>query len=1145
SNSGNCSQSNGLVSCTITNLAASASQSFVVTANIVNGANTPAIVPAFAAATTLDSTPANNLAQASIDLTIDPDLLTDLGISLTTEAVLVNYQDVVTYTVTVSNTGTGAGRDVLATITMPNGGLYQGANGATCTLSGINALCDLNQMDPNTGTTFDIYVQMDGNGTVRAQATIADQSSNPVTFDANTDNNSATSPPVLVFSANRTHRVVGNVVVAANSFETVDGVVTALGGVELGALDEFDNPVYTVQLTGGLDAISWTEGVENGDPPPAGQPALSGHGSVAALSTGLTYFVGDFQISDASVPTMAPVGNVATEITELAGFNLDGGLTYTGVSLADGSAAITADIIITPPGISITTQAVGQLLPDGSFVGTIPTLTFMLSALEIEANNLTIEAGTIRANTLTITLPSALGGGTGNAADLLITRSYVRIGAVGAKIPLPNIPLANGQTLNITDVEATVGFFGGVYAVQATGTLAITLPENNLTADVEFSIDDTGNIEGFVVEEMTLNLAGASLVLAEGLLSNDGVATDAGILSQGGANVTVRQITITPAGLSIGGNGAVIPFPDVRVGQSAVIYNLEAQLTVDNSGGSPHYTFNLTGKTRFLLPGNTKTVNFTGQMSQGAMSGTAAEFSLKLNGSTLRLVNMTFANGKFSLPTAPLTLPAALSSRSLTVNNIVIDQNGLAVDGGVTEVTLADVPLAGNSAIVQLLLSGILYIKTGSSVSFEVGGKLRALVSGQTVDLVSTFTINSQGQINAKIPDFEITVVGLSVTTNGVVLRNGVLQATEASIATPKGWGGVKAAVYDLRIGNGDFSLGGGEFALPPIDLGGVKFKVSGGFQRNGNQLMIKAAGLVAIKNIPENTPGCYGLGVALTIYVSVSGNLVANVEPAPTTRTSVAAAASGGSGFSATISAEECEIPITGTGFKISRISGTFALLDDADVVRIELAVEFSSEFEVLDEPAVASEPTLGIEAATDGRYMQVDFAATAEIFSMFTAAELEAGLRIGQKKPGDADAVFKAELKIDMVIIKGEAYFAAWTQDGSFHLVGGGRLQIGVAKGDVWHGCIKIPLLGEACINIPPFDLFARVGTDFGEFQRGSGTTWGLKAYYNVIAYEVGLYINTSGDFKFGSVSQYQTVTPPDLLRAKELQQTVKAQR
>ncbi|MCB9434115.1 MAG: hypothetical protein H6668_19255, partial [Ardenticatenaceae bacterium] len=1144
SNSGNCSQSSGLVSCTITNLAAAASQSFVVTANIVNGANTPATVPAFAAATTLDSTPANNVAQASIDLTIDPDLLTDLGISLTTEAVVVDYQDVVTYTVAISNTGTGAGRDVLATITMPNGGLYQGASGATCTLDGVNALCDLDQINPNAGTTFDIYVQMNGNGTVRAQATIADQSSNPVTFDANTDNNSATSPPVLVFAENRTHRVVGNVVVAANSFETVDSVVTALGGVELGILDELDNPVYTIQLTGGLDAISWPEGVENGDPPPAGQPALSGHGSVAALATGLIYFVGDFQISDASVSTLAPVGNVAAEITELAGFNLDGGLTYTGISLADGSAAVAANIIITPPGISTTAPVVGQLSPDRSFSGTIPTLTLKLSALEIEANNLTVEVGTIRANTITITLPSALGGGTGNAADLLITPSYVRIGAVGAKIPLPNIPLANGQTLNITDVEATVGFFGGVYAVQAKGRLNITLPENTLAADVEFAIDGAGNIDGIVTSQMTFNLAGASLVLTGGLLTNDGVATDAGVLTLGNANVTVRQITITSAGLSIGANGAKIPFPDVRVGRSAVIHNLEAQLTVANGGGSPHYIFNLTGKTRILLPDNTQTVTFTGQLSQGALSGTMADFSLKLNGSTLRLVNMPFANGKFSLPTAQLTLPSSLSSRSITVNSIVIDEKGLAIDEGLAEVDLANIPLAGNSATVQLLLSGILYIETGSSLSFEVGGKLRVSVSGKTVDLFSTFTINSQGQINAEVPDFDITVVGLSITTDGVVLRNGVLQATEASLATPKAWGEAKAAVYDLRIGNGDFSLGGGEFALPPIDLGSVKFKVSGGFKREGSQLIIKAAGVVAIKNLPEKTPGCYGgFGVALTVYVDVGGNLVADVEPAPN-RAAVAAASAEGNGFSATISAE-CKIPISGTGFSISKISGTFALLNNADVVRLELAVEFESNFDVLGEPAVASEPTLGIEAATDGRYMQIDFAATAEIFSMFTAAEIEAGLRVGQKKPGDADAIFKAELYVDMVVIKGEAYFAAWTQNGSFHLVGGGKLRIGVEKGDVWEGCIKIPFVGRTCISIPPFDLFLKVGTDFGEFQRGSGTTWGLKTYIDVVAYEVGLYINTSGDFRFGSVSQYQTVTPPDLLRAKELQQTVKAQR
>ncbi len=1153
SSSGTCAAAGQLVNCTLANVQPNTPQAINITLSVADNLQDPANIRAFASTTrTFDSAAANNVDAELIDLTVSPDRLIDLGIDITTDVEQVNFQETVTYTVNISNTGTGAARDALATITLPSGGVFDDAfSGSSigCTSTANKVFCDVDRIEPNAEVSFELYVQMNGNGIVQATAEIADQSTE--TADDNEDNNTATSPEVLVFAAGRATRQVGNVVIAANSFEVEGGKVEARGGVELGVLDENDQPVYTIKLDAGLDVIEWLESVEGGAAPPAGQPALSGRGVAVVIESGIPLFIGDFQIEDADDPTLAPANDVEVELDQLEDFNIKGQLTYTGISLEDGTAEIEAEIEITPPGIDASAEVVGQLLSNGSFTGQIAALNLTLSALEVEAENLNIVDGAITAGTITITLSDDLGGASGTATDLRITTNSITIGGVGATIPLPDIDM--GETIKLTGLKATVGYFRGVYSLKVEGTLELNLPDNEQEIELEFSIDSEGNIAG-EVSGFTLNLAGASLELKQIAFDNSGMTIATATLtlpeSLNGASGTLKGVRIDETGLTFSGGSVTVPLPDIRVGGQATIYALKATLEIENNGGDLSFAFAIAGKVRIMVPNNEQVVSFSGRFADGVFSGSIDQISITMMSSTLVLDDMQFENGVFSVAQAQLTLPAALQGTIITVTDVTISSSGIEIGGGSVEVPLPDIGIGGQSATVQLSLTNasVVIEKAGEGFNLTVKGTVSINISGNGASATGSLTIDWQGRLTGQIDSFSISIVGMEFRMEQVKLKNGVVSASVASITLPEAFGGLTAEVYDLRVGNGEFSIGGGKFALPEIRVGSFILSVEGQLIKDGNAYIIKAAGSFKLENMQTAGPGCSGISVSLTIRVNTNREMVIEVAPNETSSPELDQLRAGVSGIelqNVTVVAH-CRIPIAKTGFSITQLFGSLTL--QADTVRIELGVTIETDFQLLGAPALRSSPTLGVESGPG--YFQLDFNAAVEVFAMFEQARMDALLRVGQKNPGEPSSYLSATLWVDVLVIKGNAHVTAWTQDGRFHLVGGGHLFVGVREGQIARKCITVNyLVGSKtfCAGLPPTDYYRQVKVAFGEFYHGGGTTWGVKAEVEfsvdlkvkTFYFHYGVYVNTAGDIRFGSVRQYRTITPPDITRAMQLQQ------
>ncbi len=188
STQGNCSQTNGVVTCDLGSIANNASATVTVTVNAVipgSVTNTATVVSA-----TADLVSSNNA--ASVVATIVP--VADVSVSKTASPNPVLLTSNITFTVVVTNAGPSLATSVVVTDTLPAGTTFVSAQSTqgNCTETNGVVTCDVGDLDSNTVVTLTITVTATTEGSITNTASAT--SSRP---DLNLDNNSASAVAVV------------------------------------------------------------------------------------------------------------------------------------------------------------------------------------------------------------------------------------------------------------------------------------------------------------------------------------------------------------------------------------------------------------------------------------------------------------------------------------------------------------------------------------------------------------------------------------------------------------------------------------------------------------------------------------------------------------------------------------------------------------------------------------------------------------------------------------------------------------------------------------------------------------------------------------------------------------------------------------
>ena len=1042
----------------------------------------------------------------------------DLGLKFTTQGT-AKYGDVITYRVVITNYGPA---------TTPNGNMIQTlpADGVlkspvtNCTSTNDRTLnCIVGALDATQTVTISVPVEMKGNGPVTSSALVRDLGG---TIDPGVHPVKA-SVVTTITTPGRTARVVGNVVIAANSFQTVGGRVQASQAVTIGFVKADKTNAYFLKL-GPDDTLSWQDG----------STAITGKGTVAQILNNFALFTGDFTI-DASqtVPKIVPGNGAKAKVAQIAGFKVVGDATIGNVYVITGTAQLAATFLISQTTLltSSQQQLQGEAAPGGVVQATIPAFEMSIAGLAVKVTDATFSKDRIVLKQAEVTMPEALGKSTGIISEIIITSNTITFGGLGVKVPIPPIypvgkPITGTNaftpTLAFVDNSATLWIINRRYGLQINSTLQLSLPGNSQNISAQLAVDAMGNLIGRV-DQFTLSIAGQRLTAKNIRVTNDGlnvkIATltittsttkapesAAQPLSENVLTVAVKQLSISKDGLALGSVAITNTLPNISIGETATFSDLSFTLALNDPTNNPSFELDIKGKLKINLKDNEQDIAISAKIDKdGKFSGKIDELTLTIAKSQLVLKDVTFSSQRFTAGSATLSLPAFLSSTTVAINEVVIDEKGISFGDASVKIPIeftvgkeGDPGTSTNSIAVKGELSLILAVDR--TYGFAVEGEVKIKLASQSASAKGSFRMDSTGEMRGTIDSFELTIAGMTLAVKAASVEGSALKADEATFSIPEAWGGLSASVYGVQISKEGFSISGGSFKLPEIKVGDMRIALEGTLKEENGNWIIAAAGTL---ELPNMAGGCGGVGVSVELATDGVQNTVMTLAPLDATSPEAIKLRN------ASVSLK-CNIVLGTSGFELTAISGTVTLEDNSTKLNVSATIE--SQLSVGSFKALTANGDMTIDYVRDPYKFEIGIGASMKIFSMFEAARASASMTFAN---GPVPFIFRAELNIDAVIARGNVKLTAWTSNGDFHLVGRIYGSVGLREGALLKECVDTFIFGEACITVPPTDLFIDATMEFGEFKLGDSSTWGLKATVNILGADYGVYVDTDGNF------------------------------
>ena len=509
----------------------------------------------------------------------------------------------------------------------------------------------------------------------------------------------------------------------------------------------------------------------------------------------------------------------------------------------------------------------------------------------------------------------------------------------------------------------------------------------------------------------------------------------------------------------------------------------------------------------------------------GGFKADLAWLDLNIAGATLRMKTIHADSQALTAQSAELQLPALLGDKAVQLTSVKYTQYGLDLNG-IKLANPKETVEVGKKKWFTAEITNLQISQADQVYKVSMTGKVQLNVKGVASGAAGTIWLDSTPKVGGSISAFNLTVAGLTIEIKDATLDGETLRAGSAKLVLPSGLGGASVAVYGVAITSEKIVIGGGDFTLPEMTVGGFKLALNGSFREEPpGTWVIKASGSFKMPALAAGTPGCSGIAINATIRVTTQNRMVIDITPATApaklaryTQIDRPMNPARGDDVDAISKFEIagditlfCTIPIPSTGFNLTRVSGSVVLFEG--LTKVGVSLDISSQ------TAIGGVPTI---KASGGADLQVK----PEFRLDLNAALYLFGKQVSQSTASITQRSSSFRLWVDYSVIRGQVALNAWNDATGFQFTGQGSLALVLPQG---------LFVKEWWLTFPPVDLqLANVDTAVGKFTNGQ---WGFRGKACAWKFCIGFYVDTKGNRTFGNVDSYQLATPPKLaaLRAR----------
>lgn len=753
--------------------------------------------------------------------------------------------------------------------------------------------------------------------------------------------------------------------------------------------------------------------------------------------------------------------------------------------------------------------------------------------------------------------PTATAGTPASTPTATATRTHTPT-ATGSPFPQPG---ENGACGKLTIAATTIERIGGTQ-MHATGTILIGNHFLLTGAGAYLDYDDLaagGKLKGFGQVAITNGAETSSLF--SGFF--DGTCDDGGI----SPTEIVESLLTTLGGFQLSGeasfeklnalSGKVIGLAPLSIHEGTIAskgsfsYGLSSGPTGLEAVGA----FTFAEDLKFGLGDKLRISAVSGQIANGCLSATgvlkvadkkedrldtltfafcpgAGGFvadldwlDLDIAGCTLKMKKIHADNEALTAQSAELGLPALMGDKVLQLASLRYTQYGLDLNG-IKLANPKETVEVGKKKWFTAEVTQLAVSRADRVYKIALTAAIQLNVKGVSTGAAGTIWVDSTPKVGGSISAFNLTVAGLTIEIKDATLDGETLRAGSAKLKMPDNLGGASVAVYGVAITSEKIIIGGGDFTLPEMTVGGFKLALSGSFKEEPpGTWVIKASGSFKLPALAAGTPGCSGIAINATIRVTTQNQMVIDITPAaapvklaryslvdrpvnPARSDDVDAISKFEIAGDITLF---CTIPIPSTGFNLTRVSGSVVLFEG--LTKVGVSLDISSQ------TAIGGVPTI---KASGGADLQVK----PEFRLDLNAALYLFGKQVSQSTATITQHSSSFRLWVDYYVIRGQVALNAWNNATGFHFTGQGSLALILPRG---------LFVDEWWLTFPPGDLeLANVDAAVGEFTNGQ---WGFRGKACAWKFCIGFYVDTKGNRTFGNVDSYQLATPPRLaaLRAR----------
>jgi hypothetical protein len=495
-----------------------------------------------------------------------------------------------------------------------------------------------------------------------------------------------------------------------------------------------------------------------------------------------------------------------------------------------------------------------------------------------------------------------------------------------------------------------------------------------------------------------------------------------------------------------------------------------------------------------------------------------ARFALDVAGVTLSLTNLRVASGY-------LEADGAWSFSNFGGGNhgagtVRFDAGGLSLSGGMTFALNQSLEVLGFGfhATEATLRKGDSY----SGYQLEVDGELTINIFGDNRDVTVALTViidkkgvrSTAGEVELPIPGFSFTLAGLTLEAGSGKLNKSGVQIPTAQLRTPASFGGLAAAVHNVRINgvNGKVTIGGGEFRLPEIRAAGMTLmSLKGGLkERTGLHALVLGSGYEISADGGFGLPGVLGnsgactIDVGVTIYTNLMGNLTLALDEPETPGVCSAndAQAAASLGLSRVKLGLKCHpgVPVGSTNLWITGVRGEIQFHGRIEMVSLGLTLEYG-------QPSI-------LDIDSDVTLYPSPFRLIAETqATLFEIIKASSVVEVSKEGVG-------MTANIRFLILKGHSALYAGRYHDKYYLNGSSSMEVTVEKNAVAQA-------------IPPWDMtLFRIRLETGLF---TNEHYGFKGQVEILGWQPGVFVDITKKKVKWNVSRYTLVTPAAVNRAR----------